>query len=136
MDTEAVELATSSIGNEQGTFDCPNSALASDPQSQVSSTIEIANNTLAGHEMELNDDSVPVPCDSCKEDIIGNKWYRCTNCTEYDMCVKCFQNNAHSEHKHAIHNFSDYVCQDNETYCDSCGVVFRDDAYVYNCKEC
>ena len=88
--------------------------------------------------LALNDNSsTPFDCDSCCQPVVDNPWYRCSSCSEFDMCVACYTDNCHSEHKQYIHKFTDYVC-DGQSYCDCCGIIFDKDENktVYHCKKC
>lgn len=115
-------------------------------------TVSEANNSELGEVIDQHDDTlntsedssdslqtVHYSCDICSKVIaVDNKWHRCTECDDYDICNSCYKRGHHAKHRSQIHEFNE---PDNlyNGYCDSCGYVFRPQSpsfFVHQCTIC
>ncbi|XP_028366333.2 E3 ubiquitin-protein ligase ZSWIM2 isoform X1 [Phyllostomus discolor] len=53
---------------------------------------------VAAAEKEQLDKQLGIPCNNCKQFPIEGKCYKCTKCTEYHLCQKCFDSCCHPSH--------------------------------------
>lgn len=97
--------------------------------------------TLKKRSYSSAEDSDPIAiCGLCSADINSNKWHRCTDCHDVDICDRCYQWECHDEHQQAIHTFVFYPDSHDSSgiYCQSCGYPFRKGpkTFVFQCKSC
>ncbi len=59
----------------------------------------------------------------------GTKWWTCTDCDDFDLCISCHQSDKHNEHSEQLHQFTypDGLCivGNSQIFCDSCGYDFH-----------
>ena len=80
--------------------------------------------------------TVHYTCDICSKVIsVDCKWYRCTECDDYDICSSCYKQGHHAKHRSQIHEF---IEPDNLSngYCDSCGFMFRPQSLSFFVNQC
>ena len=80
-----------------------------------------------------------IQCCECNKIIEIQSWYKCTVCSNYNICSICKENNIHSKHSSRISIFTK-PRYPKAGFCHSCGLQFypENDRWfqLYNCSEC
>ncbi len=134
------QLATSTIDNESGAVcltstddrtvtytDVSNHLENINKQSKDSDTLSSSSDTDS-RESESEEETYTVHCDGCQSYLsskVGTKWWTCTDCDDFDLCISCDQSGKHNEHSDQLHQFTapDGLCivGNSQIFCDSCG---------------
>ena len=84
-----------------------------------------------------------IVCDICEKLLsveIGSRWYKCTACEDYDLCISCHRNQVHVEHRTQLHIYH-YQGAHADRGCFSCGQLLKaveknDESIMYACSVC
>ena len=98
-----------------------------------------AEQSIDEHGDNDNGDNSAGSCSKCGGcvNLLRNYWYRCTKCSDHDICITCWENGAHKHHQDQVHHFSNP--EDTKYgYCESCGYTFipHGQFMVDQCTKC
>ncbi len=82
-----------------------------------------------------------IVCQVYLSSKVRTKWWTCTDCDDFDLCISCHQSSKHNEHSDQLHQFTapDGLCivGNSQIFCDSCGYVFHAQQFkFYDCLKC
>ena len=87
-------------------------------------------------------DEYVAMCDLCRSHIVANtEWFRCTECTEMDMCGPCWKTGEHIQHASQVHQHDSQALHFDKIQfvCSSCGFCYdhnNPQFKVWMCTEC
>ncbi len=83
-------------------------------------------------ESEGEEETYTVHCNACQSYLsskAGTKWWTCTDCDDFDLCISCYQSDKHNEHSDQLHQFTApdgfSIVGNSQIFCDSCEYVFH-----------
>jgi hypothetical protein len=104
-----------------------------------SDVVHVLNAESMDSDTEDNERYNHFTCNGCGNYYqTGDKWFRCTDCGDFDICSKCDIKQFHHHHKQQMHKFVEPECLQVGCFCDSCGYQFKlgPTFRVYQCSVC